>query len=282
MKAFRIIINSVLAVSLAVFFVRAANAAPFSFDGTAGGFSLSDAIKQQESVPVALPLLSKAAAPAGARVYDFRTLYSALGYPSPDYFGSTEDEVIDLETYTSKEDTYYAEVNSYLRFHPEPYEWYGTSPAAAKVMVANIDRVFDRVPSLPADLVMFRGLDLKYRGGKAYSVGEEFVDKGYISTSVSFKVARYFAIEMNNDGDEAVSRKAVFTIYMDRPGEKGILIDQSEDEVILKHGRKFRVMAKKAGVVKYDLYLVQACSGACSSSLPAGVGGFWSNFTVQD
>jgi len=266
---------------LAALFIGPAKAADLNFDSSNAGLSLSETVQsfgvlnadRLQPVPVA--------APAGARTYDFKLLYKDLGYPSPDYFGSNETEVMDLDSYTSKQDSFYEEINGYLRFFPAPYTWYGTGPDDAKLIVKNIDKVFTRVPALPADLMLFRGLDLKFRASKPYAIGEEFIDKGYVSTSVSFKVARYFAIEIN-DNETTASRKAVFTLYLDRPGEKGILIDQGEDEVILKHGRKFKVMAKKDNVTKYDLYLVQACSSACSAALPADVSDFWTNFSVQD
>ena len=266
-------------------------AADLMFDGSAAAVAkLPEAAQYSVSAParaVALPVIRSV---AGARVYDFKELWKALGYPdhgnSQDggeataAFGATEDELMDLTSYTSKSDSFYSEVNGYLRFYPAPYDWDGTSPEAAKVMVAHIDSVFKRVPALPADLLLFRGLDLKFRASKPYAIGEEFVDKGYVSTSAAFKVAHYFAVEMN-DNAATPSRKAVFVLYLTR-AEKGILIDQHEDEVILKHGRTFKVMAKKDGVKKYDLYLVQACAGACAPTVPAAAASFWAGFNVQD
>ena len=228
-------------------------------------------------------------APA-SRVYEFKALWQGLGYPpaaglseSEDAvrsFGATDDEVMDLATYTSKEDTYYSEINNYLRYYPKPYDWYGIGPEEARRMVGNLDRVFTRVPALPGDVMLFRGVDLKYRASRPYALGEEFSDKGYISTSVSYKVARYFAVEID-DNEATASRKAVYAIYLSRP-EKGILIDHAEDEVILGRGMKFKVMAKKDNVKKYDLYLVQACSGPCAASIAPAAASFWAGFNVQD
>lgn len=221
-----------------------------------------------------------APAAEAARVYDFRTLYSGLGYPSPDYFGSTADEVLDLQTYTSKDDTYYGEINGYLRFHPAPYEWYGTGPEDAKVIVKRLDNIMGRAPAVPGDIVLFRGLGLGWHGDKPFADGEEFTDKGYVSTSVSYEVARYFAVE--KDPDEAgASRRAVFAIYFTRPAERGILIDQGEAEVMLERGRKFRVMARADGWEEFDLYLVQACAAKCETALKPDVSAFWSDLTGE-
>ncbi len=256
-----------------------ARALDISFDGSGAG--LSAAVAEMKSAGAELPAVSapRPSAGARARVYDFKALYRSLGYPSPDYFGSTEAEISDLEAYTSKEDTFYQEINGYLRHYPAAYDWDGTGPDEARKIVANIDNIFGRVPALPRDLVVFRGVGLGYHGNKPYLPGEEFTDKAYISTSASYKVARYFAVEMDEENKD---RKAIFAIYFTRPGEKGILFDQGEDEVILEHGRKFRVMARKEGVQKYDLYLVQACAAACETTLSAPAAAFWTNFTVQD
>lgn len=276
MKTYKGILRGGLAAVLASLLVSAAKAVDISFDGASGGLSLQEAVNSVESRGADLSIFPAA---VGARAYDFTALYGSLGYPSPDYFGSSEEEVQDLEAYTDKDDTFYSEINGYLRYYPAPYDWYGTGPEDAKAIVGRIDRIFKKVPALPADLILFRGLGLGHRADKPFALGEEFVDKGYISTSLSYSVARFFAVEM----DEAKpSRRALFAIYLTRPGEKGILVDQGEDEVILKHGRRFRVMAQKAGVKTYDLYLVQACSGPCETLLKDDVSVFWSTLNVQD
>lgn len=245
--------------------------AEFSFDSHSAGLSLA-----ADRAPAAVPL----AAPAGAHTYDFKALYRSLGYPSADFFGSSEDEVTALEAYISKEDPIYGEINGYLRYHPQPYDWYATGPDDAKVIVGHIDKMLRRAPRLPGDLVLFRGLGLGYRQDRPFETGEEFTDKGYVSTSVAYSVARYFAVEMA-DGENP-DRRAVFALYFAGPGERGILIDQGEDEVILDHGRKFRVMARKDGPAKYDLYLVQVCAASCDTTLRGDVNDFWNSFSVSD
>ena len=245
--------------------------AEFSFDSRSAGLSFA-----ADPAPVAVPL----AAPAGAQTYDFKSLYRSLGYPSADFFGSSEDEVMALEAYISKEDPIYNEINGYLRYHPQPYAWYGTGPDDAKVIVGHIDKILRSAPKLPGDLVLFRGLGLGYRQDKPFETGEEFTDKGYVSTSVTYSVARYFAMEMTDEGKP--DRRAVFALYFAGPGERGILIDQREDEVILGHGRKFRVMARKDGMAKYDLYLVQVCAASCDTTLRGDVNDFWNSFSVSD
>ena len=152
-----------------IFFLPAAQAAEVNFDSALNGASFHDA---GYSAGGSAGLLAAPSAPApvaggGARVYDFKTLYKGLGYPSPTFFGSSETELMDLDSYTSKQDAFYSEINGYLRFYPAPYDWYGTGPEDAKLIVANIDRIFTRAPALPSDLVLFRGLDLKFRASHA-------------------------------------------------------------------------------------------------------------------
>lgn len=199
---------------------------------------------------------------ANAGVYEFQKLYQQLGYPSPNNFGATDEEFQDLETYTSKEDSFYKEINSYLRYFPQKYEWNGISPQDAQIMVKHIDHIFDLVPTLPSKLILFRGIDLKFRQNKSYQIGDEFVEKAYASTSTSFKVAHYFAVEMDAE-ERPTSKKAIFTLYINRPNFKGILFDQGEDEIILKHGEKIRIMAIKNKNRLYDFYLAQICSKIC-------------------
>mgnify|MGYP003798589357 CR=1 FL=1 len=250
-------------------------------DNFSGGLSIADTVQTLKAQSAGLARPVAVAANAGARTYEFQALYKSLGYPDPGFFGASEQALQDLDSYTSKYDAFYEEINGYLRFYPAPYDWSGTGPEDAKLMVANIDGIINKAPALPADLVLFRGLDLKFRKSKPYAINEEFVDKGYVSTSTSYKVARYFAIEMN-DNATTKSRKAVFTLYSARPGQKGLLIDQNEDEVILRHGMKYRVMAKKDNVKKYDLYLVQVCGDVCETTLKTDVGSFWANLNITD
>lgn len=208
------------------------------------------------------------------KAYDFKDLSLELGFPDKTYFGSNEEEILDLETYTSKEDTFYKEINSYLRMHPDPYEWFGISPDRAAGIVENIDKIYLRAPALPMNLILFRGMDLKYRKNKSYRLGEEFIEKGYASTTTSLKVAHYFATIIHED---ALSKKAIFVLYQNQADQKGILIDQEEDEVILNRGQKFRVMKIKKNRT-YETYLVQICKKICEQKMNFDIKRFWSSF----
>lgn len=197
------------------------------------------------------------------KVYDFKKLYHDLGYEKQkNYFNSTPDEVMSIESYIDKYESYYTEINNFLRYYPSPYDWSGTSPKEAKKNVKDIDHIISKAPLIPGDIILFRGLTLKWRQDKAFAIGEEYVDKAYISTSTTYSQAEYFAKGLNTDKSEG-HKKALFALYFDQTQVKGLLIDQGEDEVILKHGERFRIMKKKE-LGEYDYYLVQVCHKVCS------------------
>lgn len=213
------------------------------------------------------------------KTYHFTELSQKLGYPNETYFESSEDQIADLETYISKEDTFYKEINSYLRYFPAPYDWNGLSPDQAELMVKNIDQIYNKIPALPQDLVLFRGVNLKYRHNKSFAMGEEFNELGYLSTSSTFKVATHFATKLNDSSSE--NKKAIFVLYQSGSEHKGILIDQNEDEVLIKHRQLLRVMALKKNNPIYEIYLVQLCSLNCEQEINKDIELFWTKFKVN-
>lgn len=213
------------------------------------------------------------------KTYQFNDLSHLLNYPNDTYFGSTEDEISDLETYTSKEDDFYKEINNYLRFYPKPYDWSGTGPTQAKTIVTNIDQIFTKVPSLPENLILFRGVNLKHRKNKSYSIGEEIIEKGYLSTTTTFEVADYFATKINPESLK--SKNAILVIYQSSKDQKGILFDQGEDEVLIKHNQKLKIMSLKKSNPNYETYLVQACLAVCEASMNVDIIKFWNKYSSK-
>lgn len=207
---------------------------------------------------------------AQANTYDFKNLKATLGYSQNSWFGATQEEIQSLEDYTNKQEEYYAEINLFLRFYPKPYEWYGKGPEQAKVDVQNIDNIFTRVPDLPTDLILFRGVRLDWKKNKSFKIGETFLDKAFISTSTNIKIADEFTYGDTDNG------AAIYVLYFNQPHSKGILIDQGEDEVLLQHGQKFKVMDKTVTDDK-TFYLVQVCGfSPCSQTVrQASASAYW-------
>jgi len=220
------------------------------------------------------PLYAAQTAPSALHIYDFKKLYAKLGY-TPTYFNASRDAMMALESYTDEYEEFYTEINNYLRYYPAQYDWTGTSPADAKVYVKQIDGIIQKAPALPADMVLFRGMDFSYRQNRPFAAGEEFSDKAYVSTSASFKVAHDFATQ---DTKNPQAKRTILVIYQSGTHRKGLLYNQGEDEVILPHGSKFKAMAaaQKNG---YILYLVQWCEATCENAAPLSARVFWQSFS---
>ncbi|MGZ3805695.1 MAG: ADP-ribosyltransferase [Pseudobdellovibrionaceae bacterium] len=197
-----------------------------------------------------------------AGVYDFHTLQLELGYAATDsWFGSSEKEIASLEDYLNKNEEYYTEINRFLRFYPAPYEWYGKGPDAAKVDVQNIDNIFKRIPVLPKDIILFRGVRLNWKKSNSFKVGEIFSDKAFASTSTDLKIADQFTY------DDIENGASIYILYFNQSHAKGILIDQGENEVLLQHGQTFKVMDKNTSRDK-TFYLIQVCGfSVCSKKV---------------
>ncbi|MFA5162027.1 MAG: ADP-ribosyltransferase [Elusimicrobiales bacterium] len=215
------------------------------------------------------------------RVYDFKQLYAQLGY-NASLFGATADEISALNEYTDQTiaTSNYKDINNYLRLYPAAYNWTTISPERAARIVRNMDGLFVKVPALPYNMVMFRGITMKFHGNKSYEPSEEYIDKAYVSTSLDDAVAKHFVLGLIHD---KTARRAILVIYSGSPGNKGILINAGEYEVILPHGATFRVMDTRTLHFNpdMDLCLVQLCSDSCESDIPARVLDFWRNYTLS-
>jgi hypothetical protein len=209
---------------------------------------------------------------AVAKTYDFDKLYQSLAEASIEQNGS-------LQTYASKDDTYYLEINNYLRFYPKAYTWYGLGPQQAKKIVTDIDALFLRAKPLPADVTLFRGEGLGWHHNQSLSVGEEFVDAGYVSTSLMASIAGDFSFSDAGGEQNKAGRPALFVMYFSLASQrKAILIHSDEAEALLPHGTLFRVMDRRLADRQTDLYLLQICSASCERQVLPEAESFWQNF----
>jgi hypothetical protein len=217
-------------------------------------------------VKLLLLILALSTTLAFSKTYEFKKLYHSLGYDKQqDYFNSTPDQVMSIESYIDKYESFYSEINNFLRMGPDFYDYNGITPELAAQNVRDIDHIISKSPTLPSNIFLYRGLTLKWRQDRPFSIGEEFDDKAYVSTTTTFSVAEYFAKGLSSDRHMSKT-KALFALYFAPQKVKGLLIDQGEDEVLLKHGQKFKIM-KRTPSKDYDLYLVQICSKSCEESV---------------
>jgi hypothetical protein len=204
---------------------------------------------------------------AQAKIYNFKDLYKSLNY-SADLFGARPETIDSLKLYTDKHELYYKEINGYLRYYPDDYEWYGTSPEMAEIEVRNIDKIFTLVPLLPSDMTLFRGINLSWHKDLPLKVDEEFTDLGFVSTSTDFDVAKKFAVSSPPILWKETTNAILVMYFSELKKAEGLLIDQKEDEILLPHRQHFKVMAENK-LKDYTLYLVQICKWKACETSPA-------------
>jgi hypothetical protein len=97
--------------------------------------------------------------------------------------------------------------------------------------------------SIPSDTEVFRGGSFSEDQIKTFSPGSTFVDKGYVSTTMSTTTAKDF-------GKPGGSGAVVFSIHLPK-GSKGLAVgsfsDTSEHEILLPRNSKFEVVSVSQG-----------------------------------
>lgn len=200
--------------------------------------------------------------------YDFQSLQRQLGYDDNTHSKATAEELEALETYSEKFDTYYRDINNYLRNYPNPfYDWDSISPKQAKIIAHNLNSYILKSPPLPRNLILFRGSSLSFRKNKSYKLNEVIHEKGFLSTSTSLDVAEFFATE-KCDQPHSPNRKAIHILYSSKTPLIGALIDQGENEVLLNSGHKLKIMQRKHQGT-FDVYLTQVCNKECDPKTPS-------------
>lgn len=199
--------------------------------------------------------------------YDFQSLKKQLGYDANTHTNATAEELEALDTYSEKFDSYYRDINKYLRNYPNPfYDWDSISPKQAKVIARNLNSYILKSPTLPKNLILFRGSSLSFRKNKSYKLNEVIQEKGFLSTSTSLDVAEFFATEQC-DQPHSPNRKAIHILYSSKAPLVGALINQGENEVLLNSGHKLKIMQLKQHGA-FDVYLTQICNKECDSKIP--------------
>lgn len=188
--------------------------------------------------------------------YNFQDLWYFTGYDEF-YFGASQDELASLDAYKDTKLNAYVRINSYLRNQSDEVLKSDKTSEESK-HIKNIDSLINFMPPLPADIILYRGMTLIWRNNKIFEIGEEYVDKAYSSTSTTFREALVYAIPNGFGIPNNPIKGVVFTLYFQTPNAFGVLIDHGEDEVLLNHGLRFRIMQKKSAK-DFTHYLVQIC-----------------------
>lgn len=184
-----------------------------------------------------------------AQVFTQQELANKLGYNSNIYENQilSSDERESLSSYISYDDPLYEDVNGYLRGTTSEF-WYFSSTSQIDSHIKLMDRAIAKLPRLPSEMILFRGQTLGYRKDKKFEVGEIITDKAYWSTTTNLKVAESFA---SVDG-------SVFVIYNNQKDFKGVILNTSEDEVLLQRNIVAKVMKSKLRN-NIQIALVQLC-----------------------
>jgi hypothetical protein len=124
-------------------------------------------------------------------------------------------------------------------------------PDALKIVNA-IDSLMDAAPTLPQDLVLYRGIHSAYSNKviMTLNVGDLFTDKGFVSTSFDSEVAEDFSSYGSDLPDTSEGSEIVLEIVAPE-GTRGIFVPgyfkddpKNEQEIILDRGTTFRVISK--------------------------------------
>jgi len=212
-----------------------------------------------------------------ARTYDFTTLYNQFMVGEILKNKISDESLWALHDYTNVDETFYVDINSYLRAktvlgsvaptYPTPFEavkfpenirFENFSQQEIYEKIMGLDKIFLELPDLPRDITLFRGISLDWRKGRPFEVGEEYEDAAYISSSMKQTYAETFTY--SNSG-------ALLVLYFEKP-LRGLLLKNFEEEVLIERGQRFKIMKKKQRIGKPDLYLTQVChKGQCSKKL---------------
>lgn len=193
---------------------------------------------------IAFLSLAIACAPAKADVWSFEKMQKFTGYS---YWGSESSPLSSKQKEATRSYQAAPFINSSLR---------KTLPLEKnnRQTVHYLDKSMLLI-KFPTDLTLFRGVDLGFRNGEIYKVGEEFVDNTYTSTTINPSVA------------QNIAKTAIYILYSSRDFDAlwigGNGLNSYQEEILLPRGARFKVMNSK---VRNDTYvqLVQICGYICN------------------
>jgi hypothetical protein len=184
-----------------------------------------------------------------AQQWDYSVLEKHLGYSKyyrdNPYLNKAEKYAI--RTYTNYDEPYYKDINDVLRDIPRPDGIYYIDFFDVLEISKDIDNAINKLPALPNDMILFRGVNLAYRDYIPHGNGDVFIDKAFFSTSVYDGVGTAFA-----------GKGVMYAIYSSKKKRDGILCNPIEREVILPRSQAYKVM-DTFKLEKNHVQLIQRC-----------------------
>jgi hypothetical protein len=173
-----------------------------------------------------------------------------------------------LTYYTNRKGPWFEEVNQYMRTG----NWFGWNHHEIDMGIEQVDTLLNVSPALPSDIILFRGQSMMWLG-RHFSIDEEFTDGAYFSTSTDLKTARFYA------GESTLSFTMVLYFKNSKNNHQGLVLNNSDKEVLLPKYKTYKVMDSFKGVsTRYGL--VQVCSddGCDKRVRTKGIKKWWKKF----
>jgi hypothetical protein len=206
-----------------------------------------------------------------AREYSHKELQDYVGYHSIyEHPNINRDQITFLSHYTNKIGPWHKEVNDYLRTG----YWFGWETERLDKSISSIDKLMNESPKLPKGLLLFRGQMMDFLG-RHYSIGEEFNDMAYYSTTTSLSTARKYSLYDHFS--------FVMVIYFADEEGKGLVLNNFDDEVLLQRGLTYKVMDSAKGQSR-RYGLVQICpKRGCEATITnKKVRKWWNNYKDEN
>lgn len=204
-----------------------------------------------------------------AKEYAHSDLQTYVGYKSLNEHPKINRKQLEfLSFYTDRRGPWFEEVNDYLRSG----FWYGWGTLDLDTHILELDSLLLNTPNLPSDVLLFRGQSMDWMG-RHYSIGEEFKDLAYFSTSSKLSVSRQYA------GYSDMSFIMVLYFADTKGNTKGLVLNNNDKEVLLQRGKTFKVMDSVRGTIR-RYGLVQICvEHKCDKKIKdTSVKKWWNNF----
>ena len=129
--------------------------------------------------------------------------------------------------------------------------------------ITGLDKTFAIAEPTKQDMKLYRGIGISHRGEKMFEIGDEFHDKGFVSTTNSIYVARSFARMNEGAVVEIVIPKGTKVVApIVSPNKNREMMGRirpaerigAEEEVLLNRGARFVITGRRSEGVYGDVY----------------------------